>query len=232
MRMRKKKAEGRLLVISGPAGSGKGTVIKALMDGDERFSYSVSATTRAPRPGEIDGVNYYFITRSEFEKRISRGRMVEYTEYCGNYYGTPADELKKALKKGKIFILEIEVNGASNIRRQFPDATMIMIVPPDFRSLEARLRGRGTETEESIEKRLETSRKELACLGLFDYIVINRDGAPEEASETVRGIVSGMDSEKYRVSNNPDFAERFFGTGSQNVIEESDLDIERKSEKL
>ena len=142
--------KGILLVVSGPAGSGKGTVLKELMAKSGDFVYSVSATTRAPRPGEVNGVNYHYLTSEDFEERIASGGMLEYTRYCDNYYGTPKKEAEEVLESGKNLILEIEVEGAENVKRLYPEAVLIMLLPPSFAVQEARLRGRGTETEEVI----------------------------------------------------------------------------------
>ena len=139
--------KGILLVVSGPAGSGKGTVNAHLLKRDD-FKYSVSATTRAARPGEVNGVNYHFITKEDFLGRIERGEMLEYTEYCGNYYGTPLKEAEDVLHSGKNLILEIEVEGARNVKTRYPEAVLIMLLPPSFKVQEQRLRGRGTETEQ------------------------------------------------------------------------------------
>ena len=162
--------QGLLIVISGPAGSGKGTVNAHLLKRDD-FAYSVSATTRAPRPGEVDGVNYHFITREEFQKRIENGGMLEYTEYCGNFYGTPRKEAEEVLASGKNLILEIEVEGARNIRKKFPDAVLIMLLPACFAVQERRLRSRGTEIEEMVVARLERRKNELPFVRDYDYVV-------------------------------------------------------------
>ena len=181
--------KGLMIVISGPAGSGKGTVNAHLLSTGE-FVYSVSATTRAPRPGEVDGVNYHYISREEFEKRISTGDMLEYTEYCGNYYGTPKKEAEEVLASGKNLILEIEVEGARNIKAKYPDAVLILLLPPSFKVQEQRLRGRGTETEEKILERLERTRAEITEATFYDYAVYNYDGADKAAADEIYAIVT------------------------------------------
>ena len=199
--------KGLMIVISGPAGSGKGTVNAHLLaTGD--FVYSVSATTRAPRPGETHGVNYYFVTREEFEGRIREGGMLEYTEYCGNYYGTPKKEALEVVASGKNLILEIEVEGAMNIKRANPEAVLIMLLPPSFEKQEERLRGRGTETEEKILERLQRTREEVALVGNYDYIVYNEDGCDKDAAEAIKEIVR---SEKRAVKRNTQAADKYFG---------------------
>ena len=198
--------KGLMIVISGPAGSGKGTVNAHLLrTGD--FVYSVSATTRAPRPGEVDGVNYYFVTREEFEKRIASGGMLEYTEYCGNYYGTPKKEALEVIESGKNLILEIEVEGAMNIKSVYPDAVLIMLLPPSFAKQEERLRGRGTETEEKICARLERTREEVVLLPNYDYVVYNYDGRDTDAAEEIQEIVR---SEKRATKRNVAAVENYF----------------------
>lgn len=200
--------KGILLVISGPSGSGKGTVIKRLMELGSEFVYSVSATTRTARNCEVNGVNYYFISREDFEGRISSGDMLEYAEYCGNYYGTPKKEVYDSLANGKNVILEIEVEGAAQIKKMCPDAVMLMIVPPDYKTLEARLRGRGDNVpEEVIIKRLETARSELTRLDMYDYIVINGDNMIDDVAKE---IISVVDAEKHRVCHFKDFYKNFF----------------------
>ena len=180
--------KGLMIVISGPAGSGKGTVNAKLLQSDE-YVYSVSATTRAPRPGEVDGVNYYFISKEDFEGRIAAGQMLEYTCYCGNYYGTPLKEALAVLDAGKNLVLEIEVEGALNVKRLYPEAVLIMLLPPSFAVQEARLRGRGTETEEKILARLSRTRQELPEIVHYDYVVYNRDGGVDSCADDIRAIV-------------------------------------------
>lgn len=197
---------GLLVVLSGPAGSGKGTVLSRLLE-DERYTYSVSATTRAPRPGEQDGVNYHFLSREEFEKRIADGAMLEYTEYCGNYYGTPRKETEEVLASGKNLVLEIEVMGAANVKRHYPEAIAIMLLPPSYAEQEKRLRGRGTETEEKILARLERTKEELGCLDDYDYIVYNKPGSVEACADDIRAILRAELCSRRR---NPDAATRYF----------------------
>ncbi|MBQ9783444.1 MAG: guanylate kinase [Clostridia bacterium] len=192
--------KGLMIVISGPAGSGKGTVNAHLLQAGD-FVYSVSATTRAPRPGEVDGVNYHFITREEFLARIDSGDMLEYTEYCGNFYGTPRKEAEEVLKSGKNLILEIEVEGARNVKKKFPEAVLIMLLPPSFAIQEHRLRSRGTETEEKILQRLTRTREELKEADCYDYVVYNYDGKDTEAADEIRAIVCAENRAMHRNRN-------------------------------
>ena len=198
--------KGLLIVISGPAGSGKGTVNARLLE-SEAFAYSVSATTRAPREGEVDGKNYHFISTWEFERRIREGEMLEYTNYCGNYYGTPLKEAEEVLESGKNLILEIEVEGALNVKRLYPEAVLIMLLPPSFAVQEARLRGRGTETEEKIRARLSRTREELPEIYHYDYVVYNKDGGVEACAEDIRSIVR---AEQCAVKRHPDASTEYF----------------------
>ena len=199
--------EGLLIVVSGPAGSGKGTVNHLLLQSPD-YAFSVSATTRAPRPGEVDGVNYHYITREAFEARIAAGEMLEYTQYCGNYYGTPLKEAQEVLQSGKNLILEIEVEGAANVKRICPDAVLIMLLPPSHAEQERRLRGRGTEPEDKILARLAQAREEIKQLGIYDYIVYNQDGAAEECAQDISSIIR---AERLSRRRNPDAERRFLG---------------------
>ena len=198
--------KGLLIVVSGPAGSGKGTVNAKLLESDS-YVFSVSATTRAPRPGEVDGINYHYITREDFERRIACGEMLEYTQYCGNYYGTPLRETMEALEAGKNMILEIEVEGALNVKRMYPEAVLIMLLPPSFAIQEARLRGRATETEEKILERLARTREELPTLSHYDYVVYNYDGGAEACADHIRAIVL---AETCSVKRHPTAAADYF----------------------
>ena len=198
--------KGLLIVVSGPAGSGKGTVnAKLLETGD--FVFSVSATTRAPRPGERDGVNYYYISQEEFRRRIDAGEMLEYTQYCGNYYGTPLREAEAVMESGKNLILEIEVEGAMNVKAKYPDAVLILLLPPDFSTQEARLRGRGTEEEENILARLARAHEELAVLDRYDYIVYNEDNGVDACIAEIQDIVR---VEKMAVKRHPNVQTDYF----------------------
>lgn len=169
----RRNERGLLLVISGPSGVGKGTVLTELRRDNPNLFYSVSATTRLPRPGEEDGVNYFFLTKEEFERRIADGGMLEYACYSGNFYGTPRDAVERMRDEGKDVILEIEVQGAMQVMEKEPDAISIMILPPSFAELSARLRGRKTETEEVIEKRLAAARGEIECGAKYTYLIVN-----------------------------------------------------------
>lgn len=198
--------KGILLVVSGPAGSGKGTV-NALLVASGDFVYSVSATTRKPRPGEIDGVNYHFITQEEFESRIENGDLLEYTNYCGNYYGTLKKEAIAVLESGKNLILEIECEGAINVKNIYPEAVAVMLIPPTFAIQEERLRGRATETEEKILERLEKTKKEMTLLDVYDYIVYNYNGGAASAADDIAAIVR---AEKLARRRNPDAQAKYF----------------------
>lgn len=199
-------SRGLLIVVSGPAGSGKGTVNSQLVaTGD--FVFSVSATTRAPRPGEINGVNYHFIDREEFQRRIDENGFLEYTTYCDNYYGTPLKEALAVLENGKNLILEIECDGAKNVKRIFPDAVLIMLIPPTFAIQEERLRGRGTETEDVILARLEKAKREIDQLEAYDYIVYNYNGGSAVAADDIKAIVR---AEKLARHRQPDAKKKYF----------------------
>ena len=198
--------KGLMLIISGPAGSGKGTVNRHLLaTGD--FVYSVSATTRAPRPEDTDGVTYHFISREEFLSRIESGGMLEYTEYCGNFYGTPRKEAEAVLDSGKNLILEIEVDGAHQIKKKYPEAVLIMLLPPSFKVQETRLRGRGTETEEKIRERLARTKEELGDVDTYDYVVYNYDGRDKEAADKILAIVA---AENASIARNPSVKKKYF----------------------
>lgn len=163
-----------LLVLTGPSGSGKGTVLGEYRK-DHDVYYSVSNTTRAPRPGEVDGVHYHFITREEFEEKIRQGSMLEYAQFCDNYYGSPRDKAEEEMANGHSVILEIEVQGAMQVKRNYPESVKVFIVPPTMEVLRKRLIGRGTEDMATVEKRLAKAIDEIRLVDEFDYVVINDD---------------------------------------------------------
>ncbi len=167
------KDKGTLYIFTGPSGAGKGTLISRLREEDKKLYYSVSATTRDPRPGEEDGVQYFFLDKEDFERRISGNAFLEYAKYVDNYYGTLEAPVNEKLDEGYDVILEIEVQGALQVHGKRPDAVMVFIAPPSFEDLAARLRGRGTEDDAKVEKRLETAREELKAQDKFDYVVVN-----------------------------------------------------------
>ncbi|BBM16792.1 MULTISPECIES: guanylate kinase [Enterococcus] len=186
---------GLLIVLSGPSGVGKGTVRKAIFERDDNeFQYSVSMTTRPMREGEVDGVDYYFRTKEEFEAMIEAGDMLEYAEYVGNYYGTPLTYVNKTLDEGKDVFLEIEVQGAQQVKEKVPDGVFIFLTPPDLAELKARIVGRGTDSLEVIEKRMLVARQEIEMMALYDYAVVN-DQVPK-AVDRIKDIIV---SEHYRV---------------------------------
>ena len=179
--------KGVLVVFSGPSGAGKGTVLAEYFKSNPQAVYSISATTRKPRPGERDGVDYHFVTREAFEEMIARDEVIEYTLYNGNYYGSPAGPIRRELEAGRDVILEIEVDGAAQVRRKFPEALTVFVLPPSFEELRRRLTGRGTETGEEVRARLETARKELALASQYDYILVN--DRVEEAAAALGDII-------------------------------------------
>ena len=180
--------KGRFVVVSGPSGVGKGTICNKLID-ELGAEYSVSYTTRSPREGEVDGVNYNFISRDEFERKIREGDFIEYNLYNGNYYGTSRDFVIDKLNKGIDVFTEIDVNGAKNIKRMFSDALLIYIAPPSMEELKKRLIGRGTEDKDIIEERLKIAEEELKYNDRYDYVVINDD--IEKATRRVKDIIEG-----------------------------------------
>ena len=177
---------GLKIVLSGPSGSGKGTLVKELIK-NEQFLLSISATTRKPRQGEEEGVHYFFREREEFETMIANNELLEYAEFCGNYYGTPKAFIEESVKNGKDVILEIEVEGAMQVKEIYPDAVFIFIVPPSLTELENRLVGRNTETREVIERRLARAKEELGLYNQYNYVVVN--DRLVEAIDDINGIV-------------------------------------------
>jgi guanylate kinase len=179
---------GLLIVISGPSGVGKGTVRKALFDRvNHNLEYSVSMTTREPRFGEVDSIDYFFVSREEFETRIKENKLLEYAEFVGNYYGTPIDYVDRRLNYGKEVVLEIEVQGAMQVREKMPEAVFIFIVPPSRKDLRDRITKRATESEEIINKRMEKAEREFNLAHKYDYIVVN--DTVENAADRIMAII-------------------------------------------
>ncbi len=191
------KRKGSLFIITGPSGAGKGSVLSRVLPSLENVFLSVSATTRKPRPGEEDGVNYYFISRERFDEMVERGELLEHAEYVGNCYGTPERPVNRRLEDGQDVILEIEVQGALIVKEKRPDAVLVFIVPPSFDILERRLRNRGTEAEEVVEKRLQKARAECAHMDDYDFIVVN-----DLLDDAVRDLSAIITAERCRSSKN------------------------------
>lgn len=168
-------SRGLLLIVSGPAGAGKGTICGQFILNNKSTFLSVSATTRKPREGEAEGINYFFVSKQRFEEMIANDELLEYACFCENYYGTPKSAIEARLEKGEDVILEIEVQGALQVKEKYPEAIMLFVLPPSFEILRERLIGRGTETPEVVEKRLNRSREEMMLLNHYDYIIINDD---------------------------------------------------------
>ena len=191
--------KGLLLVLSAPSGAGKGTIIKRLMDDDRSLKLSVSATTRSPRPGEVDGEDYFFLSREEFDGLVKNGEMLEHAEYVGNCYGTPKGPVESWLNDGLDVILEIDVQGGAQVKKIMPECVSIFILPPSMRELENRLRGRSTEKDEVVEARLEPARKEVHCAEDYDYVVVN--DTVEQAVEEIKTIIAAEKHRFIRVSS-------------------------------
>lgn len=195
--------KGLLVVISAPSGGGKGTIIKELFNRDPNLRFSISATTRSPRPGEKNGKQYYFISREEFEGLIGEGKMLEYAEYVGNYYGTPRDPVEEWTAQGHDVILEIEVQGGAQVKKLMPECVSIFVVPPSMKVLGERLRGRGTEEEDVVQKRLAAAREEIPHGREYDYIVTN-----DRLEDAVEDICSILRAEKLKYIRNTESIER------------------------
>lgn len=189
-------SKGLLFVVSAPAGCGKDTILEQVLAKEDNVGYSVSATTRAPRVGEVDGTHYFFITRERFEEMIANGEVLEYTEYCGNYYGTPRKGVEAMLAEGKDVVLKIEIEGAMNIKKLFPDCCLVFILPPSMRELERRLRKRGTEDEPTIMRRIAQAKNELDAAADYDYFVVNDD--LEDAVNDLIAVIRGEKCRKER----------------------------------
>lgn len=191
-------AQGLLIVLSGPSGAGKGTLCQELLRREPNLVYSVSATSRSPRPGEEDGKHYYFRSEEQMSAMIEKHELLEWAEFCGNYYGTPRFAVEKALQAGKDVILEIEIQGAMQIKKAYPQGVFIFIVPPSMEVLAERILNRGTETEDMIQKRLATAVKELEYVSEYDYVVEN-----DQIPNAVGNLQSIITAEKCRVKRKP-----------------------------
>ncbi len=177
--------KGLLIVVSGPSGAGKGTICNEFMKTHPDCALSVSATTRAPREGEVHGANYFFMSHDEFRKKIENDGFLEHAIFCENYYGTPKDEVMRMIDSGKNVILEIEVQGALQVRSHYPEAVFVFVIPPTLEELEARLRGRGTESDDVIAKRLERAKAEFNYIPKYNYVLVN---------DTVNDAVARLDA--------------------------------------
>lgn len=185
--------KGQLYVFTGPSGTGKGTILGQVLEQDKNVFLSVSATTRAPRGGEQDGVHYYFLTHEAFEEKIKQGAFLEYAQYVGNYYGTLEAPVDQQLAQGRDVVLEIEVQGAMQIHNKRPDAVMVFVAPPSMDELERRLRGRGTESDEKVQGRLQTARQEMGFANRFDYIITN-----DRLEDAVADLLAVLAAERCR----------------------------------
>ena len=192
-------SKGILFVVSAPAGCGKDTILEEVLLRNDNLFYSVSATTRAMREGEKEGVSYFFKTRDEFEEMIANAQLLEYTEYCGNYYGTPKQAVMDMLEQGKDVILKIEIEGAANIIKLFPYEALVFILPPSMNELSRLLHKRGTEDEATIQRRLETARNELEFAKNYDYAIVNGD-----LGKAIDDFMTVIAAEKFAVKRNLD----------------------------
>ena len=205
----KEQRNGLLLVVSGPAGVGKGTLDKALMERNNRIKMSVSATTRAPRPGEVEGVHYFFKTEEEFKAMVDRGEFLEYMHVFGsNYYGTPRSFVEQHLANGYDVILEIDVQGAMKVKQAFPDAVLIFITAPSMSEIKSHLIGRGTESMEQVEKRCATAFEEVKMIPRYDYVIVN-----DVVDKAVHHMEAILEAERCRVSRSSDLIESFMEIG-------------------
>lgn len=194
------KKKGVLMVISGFSGSGKGTLMKKLVADYDNYALSISMTTRQPREGEVDGREYFFVTKEEFEHRIEAGGMIEYASYCDNFYGTPKAYVEEQLANGKDVILEIEIQGAHKVKEIYPEALLMFVMPPSAEELYRRLKGRGTETDEVIAKRMARAVEESEGIDTYDYIVIN-----DKLEDCIEQINTIVDAAHHTPENNEEF---------------------------
>ena len=194
--------KGLLIVVSGPSGTGKGTVCSELLTQAQDLAYSISATTRQPRAGEVDGKNYYFMDKADFEKKIAEGGFLEYANVYGNYYGTPLAKIEERLNEGEDILLEIDTQGALDVMKKCPNGLFIFLVPPSIAELERRIRGRGSETEESLKKRMGSARKEIEDGKKYGYVVVN-----DTVKHAVNRILAIRTAEHCRVDKNQNIFE-------------------------
>ena len=194
--------KGLLMVVSGPSGTGKGTVCSELLAQAEDLAYSISATTRQPRAGEVDGKNYYFMNKADFEQKIAEGGFLEYANVYGNYYGTSLGKIEERLAKGEDILLEIDTQGALNVMKKCPDGLFIFLVPPSLAELERRIRGRGSETEESLQRRMGSACKEIEDGRKYSYVVVN-----DTVKHAVQRIMAIRAAEHCRVDRNQEIFE-------------------------
>ena len=192
--------KGLLLVVSGPSGAGKGTICKALLNKNDQIKLSVSATTRKPRNGEVHGVNYFFIEKEEFAKMIENGEFLEYAQIYDNFYGTPKAAIIECLEKGQDVILEIEMQGARQIKEVYPEGVFIFVLPPSLEELKSRIVGRGTETQEEMEKRFSCAFEEINQIVNYDYFIVNED--IEKSVSDVEAIICAEKNKVTRYKNN------------------------------
>ncbi|AZB42884.1 guanylate kinase [Bacillus sp. FJAT-42376] len=193
------KERGLLIVLSGPSGVGKGTVRKEIFSQDDtKFHYSISVTTRKPRTGEVDGIDYFFKSRDEFEEMIKNDKLLEWAEFVGNYYGTPVDYVEKTLSEGKDVFLEIEVQGALQVRKAFPEGLFIFLMPPSLDELKNRIVTRGTESADIIENRLHAAKEEILLMDAYDYVVENDQ--VQLACDRIKAIVTAEHCRRERVA--------------------------------
>ncbi|WP_313756621.1 guanylate kinase [Tissierella sp.] len=201
-------SKGFLLIISGPAGTGKGTVCKEVLERNEDILYSISATTRKPRVGEVDGTNYFFIDREEFNRKIENGEFLEYAYVHTNYYGTPRDFVVDKIDNGETVLLEIDVQGALQVKKNYSEAVLVFILPPTMEELRDRIVKRGTESEEDINRRFENAFKELNFIEEYDYFVIN-----DKIQDAVSDVETIIKAERLKVKRNSNITDKIISKG-------------------